>query len=334
METNSNIVEEFDCFVSMPFDKTTDFVFDESISKINRYLEGKCKLNLIRLDKQAYKKRRIEDNVLKYIDSADLVIADISKQPTSLQPNVSVMHEIGYATGKEIPFILIGKKGTYEDLPANLMGSIIVEYDNDNDKSLQNFSGRLADQIVKIIEDNNLLSSLKAEHYVKCFEERPLKGLIGLIGKAKHRVYVLTTNLSYTNTFLKPAIIKALEINKSNPRFKVEMLTMDPESDVANARAIQLGRPIREYRDELRKSLDEMKIDLQKYRPMVEIIPYKTLPNQMVFIIDDNVVFCVVSFGQQSREGYHFLLSKKTTIDPFLAHFRSLKTLAVANYPA
>ena len=330
MNEKIDTIQEFDCFISMPFDKNFEFVYEESISKIDRFLENKYKLNLIRLDKKSYKERRIEDNVLRNIDSANLLIADISKHPKSLQPNVSVIHEIGYATAKGIPFILIGTEGSHKDLPANLMGSIISEYDIDKDKNLQLFSQKLGNQIIELIEDKNLFTSLKPEHHVKCFEERPLPGLIDLIAKAKHRVYILTTNLNYTNTYLKDAIIQALEISSDNPKFKAEFLTMDPESDVANARAIQLGRPIRQYRDELRKSLDEMTNDLKKYQPRMEIITYRTLPTQMVFIIDDNVFLGVVSFGQQSREGFHFFLDKKAIIEPFLSHFRALKALAVA----
>lgn len=331
MTDDTNAKQEFSCFVSMPFSPEFDFIYDESIFKINRFLNNKYELHMNRLDKQAYRKRKIEDNVLRNIDLCDFLIADISPYQNTNLPNVSVMHEIGYATGRNRPFILIGTKETYRTLPANLKGSLVVEYDKPNDPNLQDFSKRLGEQIIKTIEDH-VLSSLCGEQMVHCFGERPHAGLIQLIENSSHRVYILTTNLNYADNFLKKAIIHSLEKNQDNPKYKVEILTMDPESDVANARAIQLGTSIRQYRNELRSSLDSMNSDLNKYGNMVQIITYQTLPTQMAFVIDDVVITCVVSFGQQGRESVHFLMDKDTgLIDPFLAHFRAMKTLAMAN---
>src|SRR3972149_4321008 len=188
-------VREFDCFVSMPFNSEFDFVYDESISKINLFLENKYILHLTRLDKQAYSRRKIEDNVLRNIDLCDLLIADISAHQATNLPNVSVMHEIGYATGRKRPFILIGKKGTHDGLPANLKGSLIIEYDRLTDPVLQDFTTQLGKQVISVI-DEQVLSSLHGEHMVHCFEERPHAGLVQLIENATHRVYILTTNLN------------------------------------------------------------------------------------------------------------------------------------------
>jgi hypothetical protein len=166
---------------------------------------------------------------------------------------------------------------------------------------------------------------------VECFLERQEIGLPQLIAKAKRHVYILTTNLDWASRFLTEPIKTALETNRNNPGFKVEILTMDPEGDVTNARAVQLGRTIRQYRNELRESLDAVRsafaTDLR-----VEIVTYRTLPTQMTFIVDDKVITGIVSLAQQSREGVHFLLNKVPEVaGSFLAHFRALKTLAMAN---
>lgn len=118
----------FECFVSMPYNQDFDDVFLSGISNINDHLAN-FKLDLIRLDKEAYTRRHIEENVLRHIDVMDMLLADITRYKEALQPNVSVMHEIGYACGKGIPFILIGKKDTHKSLPSNLKGSLVVEYD-------------------------------------------------------------------------------------------------------------------------------------------------------------------------------------------------------------
>jgi len=161
--------------------------------------------------------------------------------------------------------------------------------------------------------------------------ERGRLNLPALLENSKKRIMILTTNLNYTFTNLADPIEKSLKLNADNPGFKVEILTMDPESDVATARAVQLGRKIRAYRDELRSSLDGVIKKFEKY-PEVEIVTYDYLPTQMTFIIDRTVITAVVSLGQQSREGVHFVLDEQSNAtEPFLSHFRVLKTLARAS---
>ena len=64
----------------------------------------------------------------------------------------------------------------------------------------------------------------------------------------------------------------------------------------------------------------------------IEIVTYRTLPTQMTFIVDDTVTTGIVSLAQQTREGVHFVIHRVPEVaGAFLAHFRALKTLAVAN---
>jgi nucleoside 2-deoxyribosyltransferase len=318
--------KSIDCFISMPFTDEFDDVHI-GILNVNQYIKEYI-IDFVRLDIIAYEHRRIEENVLKNIDHSHLLVADISRYPESAHPNVSVMHEIGYACGKNIPFILIGNIGSQKILPSNLKGSIVTEYDPKNDNELKDFSHRLAQQFEKTIREE-VLNTVRGQFQAEVFSERHRINIPALIENTERRIYILTTNLAYTYTYLKESIEKALNKNDKNPTFKVEILTMDPESDVANARAVQLGRPIRQYRDELRSSLDKMRRTFGE-SPRVEIATYRSLPTQMTFILDSVVVTAVVSIGQQSREGIHFVLGK-TPLDPFLSHFRVLKTLAIAN---
>ena len=137
------------CFISMPFSPDFEHVFLKGLLAVTKYLPN-YKIDLVRLDKETYKHRQIEENVLKNIDSSDMLIADITRYKDALQPNVSVMHEIGYASGRDIPFILIGRKDTYKSLPSNLKGSQLIEYDPDNDRELRNFTQRLAQQMARV----------------------------------------------------------------------------------------------------------------------------------------------------------------------------------------
>lgn len=316
------------CFISMPFSAEFDEIFLQGISSVPELLP-QYDLDLIRLDKEAYSRRHIEENVLNRIDAANVLLADITPHKDSAQPNVSVMHEIGYACGKKIPFILIGQSGTHRALPANLKGSLVVEYQS-NDRDFKNFARKVAQQLSKTIEEE-VLDQIRGEFRVECFTARHKINLPYLIAKASQKICILTTNLDYTLRHLRTPITQALENNKQNSAFKIEILTMDPESDVANARAVQLGRTVREYRNELRKSLDDMR-EAFGLSSGVEIVTYRSLPTLMIYVVDDVVIVATVSLGQQSREGVHFVIKNFPTVaEPFLAHFRVLKTLAVAN---
>ena len=99
---------------------------------------------------------------------------------------------------------------------------------------------------------------------------------------------------------------------------------MDPESSVANERAVQLGKTPRIYRDELRESLERMIEHFEKNNK-IEIMTYTNFPTQMTFIIDNLVVLAVVSMSQLSRESVHFLIEGPGA-EPFLRHFSAIKT--------
>ena len=239
------------------------------------------------------------------IQNCEILVADISPtekipidSPTKV-PNPSVMHEIGFALGSKIPVVLIGNEGSHKSSPANLRGSILIDYDLSN---MDKFIGELSKQLRKII-DEQLQSDIKGDFQIHCFTGRNSIGINDLIKRSRERVQIITTNLQYVDTFLKLSIKEALEANKKNPQYKVEILAMDPEADTTNARAEQLGKTPRNYRDELRQSLDSMQNDFHR-EPKVEIVTYKSLPTQITFIIDNIIITSAISFGQQARNNF------------------------------
>lgn len=317
-------LKEFTAFISMPFDAFFDDLYNEGIKSVNDHLKG-YRLKIIRLDERAYQRQRIQENVLAHIDTSDILIADISRYPKSPSPNVSVMHEIGYAAGRRLPVVLIGTPETTKMLPSNLQGDIVTVYDKDKDADYSRFARKLAHQLEVTITDK-VLPRVRGEYQLEGFTGRNGVHLDYLIGTAKKRVFILTTNLSYTATNLMSAIKHAVEHNAGNPDFKVEILAMDPESNVANERAAQLGRTARDYRDELRVSLEKVQSEFRGLRH-VEIMTYTSLPTQMTFIVDNHVVVAVVSMAELSRESTHFLLGDSPRgAEPFISHFRAVKT--------
>jgi hypothetical protein len=101
---------------------------------------------------------------------------------------------------------------------------------------------------------------------------------------------------------------------------------MDPESIVVNDRAAQLGKNVRDYRDELHLSLDEMQKRFE-HDKKVDISTYTSFPTQMTFIIDDRVILAVVSMSSRSRTSAHFLIEEGAAAQPFFNHFYSVKVL-------
>jgi len=321
-------LNSYQCFVSMPFNSRFDGVYGEGLFRASEHVED-CEINFVRLDKQTYEQRRIEENVLENINKSDFLIADISKYPDSPHANVSVMHEIGYACGKNIPFLLIGEKGTHKRMPSNLSGLIITEYDPENDSEFTDFSKRFGEVLKRLISQD-ISKRVRGRFQAEVFSDREKIGISRLIEKASRRVYILTTNLDYTSTHLVDSLEIALKNNVSNTAFGIEILTIDPESEVTNQRAKQLGTPVRDYRDIMRASLKSMD-DRFENNSKVKIYTYKEFPTQKTFIVDNTIITSISALGQLSREGVHYVMHQNPdATDTFLSHFRTLKMLAVS----
>ena len=120
------------------------------------------------------------------------------------------------------------------------------------------FSESLAKNITKFIGKAGTPLT-PGEFLIEGYRIRLNANLPYLIRDARYRVYILTTNLQYIESRLKDSIEYALDRNSGrtddpgpNRSFKVDILTMDPESIVTNIRGRELNRRIDEFRDELR----------------------------------------------------------------------------------
>jgi hypothetical protein len=313
------------CFVSIPFSPDWNTIYFNGIQECANKLTD-YQLQFIRADRVPYIDPHLGFNVLKKIERSDMLLADVSPGKEAGEPNLNVMHEIGYARGKGLPVILIGVSGSYKSLPANLNGSILIEYKL---SEIDRFIGEFSSQIDKVIT-REITAKRKGDFTAQAFTCRECINIPSLIKNAKQRVQIITTNLHYVLTNLKDSIDQALDSNLSNFEFKVEILTMDPEGDTTNARAAQLGERTKRYRDILRDSLEKMH-DAYSGNAKVEIVTYASLPTQITFIIDDTVITSVISFGQLSRRNIHFVLesNRPKVSESFLTHFSSVKALAM-----
>lgn len=334
----------------------------EEITKEDIRFRHVFKLIWNRLDNAPFIAQNIQKNVLRSIKKSHLLVADISSQyekigesdtnemaekpkPKVESPNPSVMHEIGFATALGIPIFLIGKRGSSEHLPANLKGFLVSEYDKEelietdaNDTNDTNeFSNNLAETITNVI-DKAGAPLTPGDFTVEGYRLRRTVDLPYLIRNAKYRVYVLTTNMEYVNERLLEPIKYALDLNISkhpgsneplNKSFKVDILTMDPESIVTNARAKQLSVNVAKFRDILRESLNQIIKFSSEYPNNVEIATYVSLPTLIMFVIDDMIVCSVPFPSQQSRLVPHFVIAHDdVTIQQFISYFFSVKSQA------
>lgn len=360
---------EITCFISSPFAerfKKPHQVLSENVSKRVEEITKEdirfrhvFKLIWNRLDNAPFIAQNIQKNVLRSIKKSHLLVADISSQyekieesdinekaekpkPKVESPNPSVMHEIGFATALGIPIFLIGQRGSSEHLPANLKGFLVSEYDKEeliktDANDTNEFTNNLAETITNVI-DKAGAPLTPGDFPVEGYRLRRTVDLPYLIRNAKYRVYVLTTNMEYVNERLLEPIEYALKLNISkhpgsneplNKSFKVDILTMDPESIVTNARAKQLSVNVAKFRDILRESLDKIKQFSNEYPNNVEIATYVSLPTLIMFVIDDMIVCSVPFPSQQSRLVPHFVIAHDdVTIQQFISYFFSVKSQA------
>ncbi len=124
------------CLILTPFDAVGSRIYNASI----RALEN-LHIEVIRIDHVTFGSN-IRTAVLRAIDVADLIIADITRQ------NPNVMYEVGYAHALRKRTVLLISQETSR-LPTDLLGHIYLTYDPSNLRSLSEQIVREADRFIK-----------------------------------------------------------------------------------------------------------------------------------------------------------------------------------------
>ncbi len=111
----------------------------------------------------------------------------------------------------------------------------------------------------------------------------------------------------------------------NNRSLEVALLSLDPDSNFAAARAKQLGINVYKFRNELHTALRTLRECFGRY-PNVEIRIYDDFPTQICFIIDSIVYNCTVTKHQQSRNNCLFKFDSKhpSLFMSFVSHFTSV----------
>ena len=106
------------CFVAMPFgDADLEVVYDDFIKPT---LTTACQLQCIRGD-DAFGSNVVMDDIIKSIDDADVVLADLTRK------NANVFYEVGIAHAREKRVLLLAQ--SIEDVPFDLRHRRVLLYD-------------------------------------------------------------------------------------------------------------------------------------------------------------------------------------------------------------
>jgi|GEM_PF-3773294 len=170
------------------------------------------------------------------------------------------------------------------------------------------------------------LESVGTEPEYDCtaYATREAAELSKVFGNASEVIRILTTNLDGLVRYV-PDITRALQLPSLLK--KLEILTLDPESEFVNARGTLIGKEIAPFRQEMKDGLGQFEEDLRKKFPTnVVIKTYSEFPTQITFFVDDDVFSAAVSVNHQSRNNIVFKvrLPRMGVAASFLQHWDTI----------
>ncbi|MCP4548479.1 MAG: hypothetical protein GY835_18635 [bacterium] len=161
------------------------------------------------------------------------------------------------------------------------------------------------------------------EYPCVAYATREAANLSAVFGNAKRSIKILTTNLEGLIGYVED-IADALREHKD---LRVEILTLNPDSEFVNARGRLIGKEISRFRHEMHESLDKLKDKLRNAWPKnVGIKTYSEFPTQITFFVDDHVFSAAVSVNHQSRNNVVFRIpaSRKGVAESFGQHWDTI----------
>jgi predicted nucleotide-binding protein len=136
MKKDNKVFKKNRCFIVTPFDPA-GFRIRDAISRALREIS----IEVTGADQMPHGESLIE-SITQSIESADIIIADLTRQ------NPNVMYEVGFAHALRKPTLIIVSKEQKKALPSNLMGWLFIVYDPSNLRSLQEHVIRFASEYI------------------------------------------------------------------------------------------------------------------------------------------------------------------------------------------
>lgn len=314
--------DTFQVFVSMPYGRDEkakcywDRFYQYAILDLQRSLAGRgYHINFVRA-KEEPSALILKKSVQELIDSSDICLAVI----TGLNPNV--FWEIGYAECREKPIIFVVELTVNEPqyspalvadaLKAFYNGQI---YDSDPpDKALVSQFQR--ESIVPLLDIavKHARAATTLVPIYRVLSDRASIELPQTIAGASHTIHLLTPDLTYFADVGRFSVSIDAKTQfafdyPAEQNVMINILALNPDTEIAEYRARQLGMDCARYRNNSRAAA---KFFYQRYRNNrdVDIRLYDDLPLQWTLVVDERVIAGFLSRSHRGRYNIHVELDR------------------------
>lgn len=340
-------------FVSMPFGRKPKSaenewtkLFDHGIKPLQaglREVKGYRRITIWRAD-TTLKSLALKTNVMRQIEQATFVLAILTTSVVEKEggerriSNPNVLWELGYAEAIGKPIVVLADNEDARSLPllAGLPNVCTYEHravqgigSSNAAAALRHIAVNLAPYVMEACEDAKRGRPMSPVSHAVTYPNRDDINLAGLVSSAEQHVDILTTNMHYfvTGSFGARKGARHPFARALNKGATVRIVTMDPESVIAEYRAKQLGRgdDVPGYRKELRDGIVQL-YELLGRESQFYLHIYNDLPLQITSRVDETIVTSVVTRGERARKRIQiqFNLHDEGVTESFVSHFQSM----------
>lgn len=282
----------------------------------------------------------LKENVIKLIERSTYVLCVLTTAVVDGSnglrlSNPNVLWELGYAEAIGKPIVVLADNEDLRRLPVLAGKPNVCVYNHDDVQkatsqqapvALCKIPRNLAPYVRQAGIDarRGRLPGQRGRAVV--LPNRDALDLAAMISTAEQEVDILTTNLNYfaSRRFQnRPSPFETALGNGAT----VRVVTMDPESVIAEYRARQLkrGQDIPGYRKELRDGIIWFHRNFGAHSRF-HLHVYNDLPLQITIRIDDTIITSIVTRGERARKRIQvqFSLYDEGVTDSFVTHFQSM----------
>jgi hypothetical protein len=317
-------------FVIQPFGAKHSRRFYRAVA--DACLRSKREFEAFRADKQPTTAGpRLQDRINSYIHTADMCLADLCTPR-----NANALLEVGAAYTLGIPVIPVSDSA----LPSDISGNYYIHLTPSTlskPESAKLFREEVLQRLWEV--SSGLPTASRAQHFLAYgYASRGVVDFWSLVQRCEERFDILTTNLGFVvNEELPCGMTKkmrtllemAIEWLPQKPeRFAMRVLTLDPDSNFTNERAVALDRDRQQFRDHMRKDLETLRrfVESKECTASVQVKTYDAFPLQMTYFFDDTVVSSVVANARSSRDciTYMHSLNENGARETYERHYEKI----------
>jgi hypothetical protein len=341
-------------FVSMPYGVDPEspqnewsMLFDYGLKPLERKMRGKPDFEPIRLLRADRELRdlNLKNHVKELIQDSALIIGVLTTTPFQTRKgkelrisNPNVLWELGYAEAHGKPIVVLADHSSIKDLPVLAGTPSVCNYNHklvqaatqkDATKTLAHIAHELAPYVILGLGLARSGNARQNGRGARVYSGRERIGLGEVISTANKNVNILTTNVGWFLHNMGPGINQtahpfARALLNGVP---VQIVTMDPESVIAEYRARQLLKQddVPGYRRELREGIVEL---FQRFGHLenFHLHIYNDLPLQITVWVDHRIITSIVTTGERARTRLHVEFSEfdEGVTESFTGHFQSM----------